>query len=214
MTTTALSAAAATRLATDAAAPACESAEPPQPDAAQDQEARQHGQHHAEHLQRLGRDVDESPVAATRQPRRRRPRCTTAHAVPSSRGTAATRVSSMNASIGTTTSTHSVTTARAHGLSTAVSGCVPAPRQQAEQGRLDPVEQVGDAGEVGEHVVAVEAHQRQSAAAPSAGSGWPRRAAARRTRVAHQTPAMATATIALKYRPPRSVRTRPARPSR
>ncbi len=35
----------------------------------------------------------------------------------------------------------------------------PSPRQHPEQGGLDPVEQVGHAGEVGEHVVAVEPHQ-------------------------------------------------------
>ena len=65
-----------------------------------------------------------------------------------------------NASIGTTTSTHSVTTARAHGLSTVPSGCRQRHGQHAEQGRLDPVEQVGHAGDVGQHVVAVEADQR------------------------------------------------------
>ena len=83
------------------------------------------------------------------------------------RGSAAaatTIANSENASSGTTTSTHSVTTARAHGLSTVGLRVAPAPRQHAEQGRLDAVEQVGDAGDVGQHVVAVEAHQRRQLA--------------------------------------------------
>ena len=57
-----------------------------------------------------------------------------------------------------------VTTARAQGLRRGRSRVPPAPRQHAEQRGLDPVEQVGDAGEVGEHVVAVEADQRRQLA--------------------------------------------------
>ena len=39
-----------------------------------------------------------------------------------------------------------------------------APRHEAAQGGADPLEEVGDAGQVGEHVVAVEAHERQQLA--------------------------------------------------
>ena len=46
-----------------------------------------------------------------------------AQAVPSSRGSVMTIVNTENASIGTTTSTQTVTTARAHGLRMLVSGC-------------------------------------------------------------------------------------------
>ena len=46
------------------------------------------------------------------------------------------------------------------GLQDPVLGTEPPVRQQPEQGRLDPVVEVGDAGQVGEHVVAVEAQQR------------------------------------------------------
>ncbi len=46
-----------------------------------------------------------------------------AQAVPRMRGSVITIVNRENASIGTTTSTHSVTTARAHALSTVASGC-------------------------------------------------------------------------------------------
>ena len=86
--------------------------------------------------------------------------CTTAHAVPSSRGTAVTSASNINAIIGIVTSTHAVITARAHGFRTRLLGMEPPVRQQSEQGGLDPVVQVGDAGQVSEHVIAVEAQQR------------------------------------------------------
>ena len=109
----------------------------------------------------VGGDVEAAPVPPRVRDRRRRPRCTAARRVPSSRGTAVTSASSMNAIIGTVTSTHAVITARAHGFSDPVLGRVPPVRQQPEQRRPDPVVEVGDAGQVGEHVVAVEAQQRQ-----------------------------------------------------
>ena len=86
---------------------------------------------------------------------------TTDQPVPSSRGTAATSASSISAIIGTVTSTHSVITARAPGLSSRLSGSFQRCGQQSEQGGADPVVEVGDPGQVGEQVVAVEAQQRQ-----------------------------------------------------
>ena len=64
-------------------------------------------------------------------------------------------------SSGTTTITQIVTTMRAHGLSIAGLRIAPPPRQHAEQRGLDAAVEVRDAGEVGQHVVAVEPHQRR-----------------------------------------------------
>ena len=55
-----------------------------------------------------------------------------------------------------------VTTTRAQVFRAAASRLPPAARQQALQDRADPLVEVGDAGDVGQHVVAVEAqHRRQ-----------------------------------------------------
>ena len=85
---------------------------------------------------------------------------TLAQAVARSRGRASTIMTRLNSSSGTVTSTQSVTTARAQGLSTWPRG-PPAPGQQAQQGRLDALEQVRYAGGVGQDVVPVEPHQRE-----------------------------------------------------
>ena len=84
-----------------------------------------------------------------------------AHAVPIRRGSARIAIASVRRSSGTTTITHTVTTMRAHGLSMLRLRVAPPPRQHAEQRRLDAGVEVGNAGEVGEHVVAVEPHQRR-----------------------------------------------------
>ena len=74
---------------------------------------------------------------------------------------------------------------------------VPVPGKQAHEGRLDPVVEVGHTGEVGQDVVAVEPHQRASWR--TIWSTW----VAMMSRMAsqpvpHQTPNIATATMALK----------------
>ena len=72
------------------------------------------------------------------------------------------------------------------------------PRHQAAQGRPDALEEVGHAGEVGQDVVAVEAHERQQLAQHLQDLGRRPAAGSRRSASAHQTPTVATATIALK----------------
>ena len=87
--------------------------------------------------------------------------CALSHAVPRSRGRDSTMRTRLKSSSGTVMSTQAVTTARAHGLSDLRLGILPAPRQEAQQGGFDPLEEVGNPGGVGEDVVAVEADQRQ-----------------------------------------------------
>ena len=77
------------------------------------------------------------------------------------RGIVSTVTSTVRIISGTTSSTHSVTTARAHHFSCRRLGRTPPRRQHARQRRADAVEQVGDAGEVREDVVAVEADERR-----------------------------------------------------
>ncbi len=119
--TTALSAAAATRLGAD---PRLHPARPRDQRSPTRPRIRTHasnGQHHAQHLEDVRGDVDESavpPGAATPAASS----LTTAQAVPSRRGTAATSASSISAIIGIVTSTQAVITARAHGLRTRFSG--------------------------------------------------------------------------------------------
>ena len=137
-----------------------------------------------EHLERCRR----------RRTRRRaagRAPCSDAHAVPSSRGRARRSAAGENSSSGTTTSTQATTTTRAHGFSAVASGPRP-PGDQTGQDRPDALVEVGDAGEVGEDVVAVEPHAAAPAAAPSAAPGWRRAAGRRPTRSATRRRTMAT----------------------
>ena len=87
-----------------------------------------------------------------------------ARAVPTMRGRVSTSSTTTPSSTGTTVSTQTVTTTRAQVFRSRAAGSVAAPGHQRAQGGPDALEEVGHAGEVGEHVVAVEAHQREQLA--------------------------------------------------
>ena len=88
--TTALSAAAVTRLGKDPRLQRASPRDEPSPDPPEDEDARQHREYDAQHLEGVGGDVEHAtfrqalvtPAASC---------CTTSHAVRSSRGTADTR---------------------------------------------------------------------------------------------------------------------------
>ena len=75
-----------------------------------------------------------------------------------------TVASAVNSISGTTSSTQRVTTSRAHGFSACDLGSRHRFGSRPGQGRLDLVEQVRHAGQVGQHVIAVEPDQRRQLA--------------------------------------------------
>ena len=77
------------------------------------------------------------------------------------RGNETAADTNMNTRVGTSASRYAVTANRTQGLSSSTLRLVPPPRHERAEDRLDPRQDVRHAGEVAEHVVAVEAQQRQ-----------------------------------------------------